>query len=213
MDWSEIVEQIKPYHGLQDPELELPAILLAFAHTQARRFLEIGTYQGGTAAAVALAYPEAEVFTVDLRQPERAICNAQPKRLQGIAFELLCPGRVTQLYLDAADLGILLAAPPLVSRRFDMVFVDGDHRPGAVLRDLRNCAKLLAHDGALLVHDYTDERDPAPQPHWTRWVHDDVHRFADESGFTVERVAGIEAGSGWTWLALLHPPDAPEVVQ
>ncbi|MBW2673482.1 MAG: class I SAM-dependent methyltransferase [Deltaproteobacteria bacterium] len=209
MDWSEIVELVRPYHGLQDPDLELPAILGAFGRTKALSFLEIGTYQGGTSTAVALAYPDAEVFTVDLPVPEEAVCNAQSSDLQGIAFKKLCPGWVVQFHMDSADLCDLSNAPPLLTHMFDMVFVDGDHRVEPTLTDLRNAAKLIRDDGVILVHDYTDARGPHPRPHWTVWVHEAVHRFAGESGFTVQRLAGTDlaAAGSWTWLALLSPPD------
>ena len=197
MDWSEIVEQVLPYHGLNDPEVELPAILDAFGRTGAQRFLEIGTYQGGTSAAVALGYPDAEVYTIDLPQPEKAIVNAQPERLQGLAFKTLCPERVTQVYMDSSELSVLALPTPLIVSDFDMVFVDGDHRPEPTRLDLQNAATLLTPTGAILVHDYTDDSDPEPRPHWTRWVQEAVTLFVDEHRFVVERLPG--------WLALLWP--------
>jgi len=193
---SEIVKLVKPYHGLHLPEVELPAILRAFGDTPARSFLEIGTYQGGTSAAVALAFPDAKICTIEVPDPSRSICNAQPISKVGRAFFVLCPGRVEQLWMDSADLGLL---SPECS--FDMIFVDGDHTASTVLRDLRLSVPLLTKQGVILVHDYTDETDPEPRAHWTKWVHQAVAAFTKNHRFNVKRLAG--------WLALLQRPERP----
>jgi predicted O-methyltransferase YrrM len=48
----------------------------------------------------------------------------------------------------------------LVPASFDMVFVDGDHRLDACLRDLAVAARVLRPGGVIAVHDYNT---PYPQ--------------------------------------------------
>ena len=47
-----------------------------------------------------------------------------------------------------------------VGARFDMVFIDGDHRMGSVLADLTNAWRLVKPGGTVAVHDYGEETCP-----------------------------------------------------
>lgn len=191
-----IVDQVRPYHCLKDPDVELPALMLAFAQTRAQRFLEIGTYQGATAAAMKLAFPDAEIWTIDLPDPRKSRFNAQPKDKVGLAYrELGLSERIEQVWMDAAK----LATPPPRWPRFDLIFVDGDHSEDACYRDLRNSVGSLNAGGVIVAHDYTDHSD-AERPPWTQEVHRAVGRFmADgraEAGWRRKRLPG--------WLVKLY---------
>lgn len=191
-----IVDQVRPYHCLKDPDVELPALMRAFAETGARRFLEIGTYQGATAAAMHLAFPDAQIWTLDLPDPRKSRFNPQPDDKVGLAYrELGLRKRIYQCRGDAAE----VLTESLVQGGFDLVFVDGDHSEDACYRDLRNSVRQLSQGGVIVAHDYTDESD-AERPPWTRDVHRAVGRFmADghaEAGWRRKRLPG--------WLVKLY---------
>ena len=190
------MEQVSPYHCLMDPAVELPAIFRALASTPARSFLEIGTYQGATAAAVRLLFPHCAVTTIDLPDPSQATFNPQPRVRTGAAFMGLGVTGIRQVWMDSADLASWHGRPEF---RFDFIFVDGDHSEGAVRRDLALCQPLLTPAGLMVVHDYTDETD-VERPHWTVDVYAAVQGFAAAHRFTTERLAG--------WLVALHQPGA-----
>lgn len=189
-----IVAEVSPYHCLKDPAVELPAIFNALRATPARRFLEIGTYQGATAAAVRMAFPGCEVTTVELPDPLRSRFNPQSRDQVGAAFVALGLRGIRQVWMDSAELGSWHGRPEY---QFDLVFVDGDHSEPSVRRDLELSRPLLTPEGVIVVHDYTDESD-ADRPHWTVDVHAAVKAFTQQHRFSVVRLAG--------WLAMLLQP-------
>jgi len=64
-----VIARVTPYHCLKDPVVELPALFGELNRTPARSFLEIGTWQSATSAAVRMVFPACEVTTVDLPDP------------------------------------------------------------------------------------------------------------------------------------------------
>lgn len=48
----------------------------------------------------------------------------------------------------------------LASARFDLIFIDGDHREIAVRTDVELAARVLADGGALACHDYGEQTCP-----------------------------------------------------
>ncbi|MBW2673480.1 MAG: class I SAM-dependent methyltransferase [Deltaproteobacteria bacterium] len=187
-----VIARVSPYHCLKDPVVELPALFGELNNTPARSFLEIGTFQGATSAAVRLVFPGCEVTTVDLPDPSTAAFNPQPLEQTGRAFRELHVGGIRQVLMDSKDLGIWHGR-----LAFDMIFVDGDHTEAGVRRDLELCRHLLTHEGRMVVHDYTDESD-VDRPHWTVDVYNAVQSFVAEHHFTPVRLDG--------WLVALRQP-------
>lgn len=182
---ADITAAVMRYHCLKDPAVEIPWILWAAAATPARMMLEVGTFQGATAAALALAFPSARIWTVDLPDPSAAIYNPQPRANTGIAFREMALDSVRQILCDSAQ----IASWPVRPERFDFAFVDGDHSEAVCRRDLHACADVLTPDGVIVAHDYTDENDQ-DRPEWTRSVHRAVSSFARARGLSVVRLPG-----------------------
>src|SRR3989304_960219 len=181
----EIVQKVVGYHCLKDPAVEIPDLFNSFWATPAKRFLEIGTWQGATSAAVALAFPEAEIWTVDLPNPEKTQWNPQKKALTGLAYRRLgLQHRIKQLWMHSRELSRFHG-----KEKFDLIFVDGDHSQPGCFSDLETVRSLLSEGGIIVVHDYTDERD-AERPPWTKWVHDAIYSFCEKYGFLTERLGG-----------------------
>lgn len=180
--------QLMPFHCFVAPEAELADLLASFATTRRRSFLEIGTHKGFSSAAIALAFPAARVVTVDLPDPSSTRWNPLPAAEVGAAHRALgLTARIEQLLMDSAELWRLTGCGEV----FDLVFIDGDHSPDAVFRDLILAADLLPRDGGTIVaHDYTDADQPN-RPGWTLGVQQAVDRFLVVRPFTKRRLAGL----------------------
>jgi len=149
-----ILHAVEAHLCLRDARAELEEILAACERTDAKKVLEIGTFRGATAAAIAMAFPEATVYTVDLPEPETAVFNAQSRSLTGCAIKETGVTNVVQKWMDSKNLAELAQDGP-----FDFIFVDGDHSEEGVFGDLVRSASLLASTGLMMAHDYTDESD------------------------------------------------------
>src|SRR5262249_41748485 len=77
------------------------------------------------------------------------------------------------------------------NERYDAVFIDGDHSPDTVFRDLILSTDLLPRDnGGLLVHEYTAE-DELDRPNWTFGVQHAGDRFLEVRPFAKRRLPGL----------------------
>ena len=128
---------------------------LSAAVTPAARVLEVGTLHGVTAAKLAGKHPNARVLSVDIFvgvNPECWLANHRSN-------QTLFVGMVQDL----------AALQPAV--RFDVIFVDADHRYEPCKRDLKTALTLLAPGGRLFAHDYGQAAD---------WKWPGVTRAVDE---------------------------------
>lgn len=111
------------------------AMLKALAKEKEKcRFLEIGTYRGETAANLA-EYCES-VVTVDISNESYVgeWCRGYPN------VRLIIEDSTT---LDWEALG-----------KFDLIFIDGNHKYHWILSDTKNAFKVLNDDGVIVWHDY-----------------------------------------------------------
>jgi predicted O-methyltransferase YrrM len=102
------------------------------------RVLEIGTFDGATAAILADAHPDAVIMSVDIFRdvsPSGWFAN----RRKNMA-----------LYVGTSR-GVLSWAR---RNSFDLIIVDADHGYPGCYRDLRIAARLLKSGGRLFAHDY-----------------------------------------------------------
>jgi predicted O-methyltransferase YrrM len=148
--------------------LEEAVCLCAIArHLHARRILEIGTFDGNTALALAANLEDGGgVTTVDLPRdfdPARdrtALAIEEPINLTsrdrvGAQFRNHpLASRVRQVFGDSATLDWKALGGP-----FDLVFIDGCHDAAYVDADTRHAMEVLATPGAVVWHDYGQFRD------------------------------------------------------
>lgn len=140
--------------------LELAVLCGIVRVTNARRVLEIGTFDGGTALNLAANLPaDGRVTTVDLpvdwsgslalHVPTDAV-NVTSRRTVATKYrDTVYEGRIRQVYGDSAQIDWATLGGP-----FDLIFVDGCHSYDYVLKDTANALAHLRPGGLLLWHDY-----------------------------------------------------------
>lgn len=120
--------------------------------------LEVGSCWGYS--ALQLAQVAKHVFAVDPHLEERGgIPGSLPTMRQALRiFEL--ESKVTICLSHSQE---VLPALEATGAKFDLIFIDGDHRAPAVEHDLHHSLPLLSHGGALCFHDYTEQEWPDVQ--------------------------------------------------
>lgn len=181
MTLQDLLEVLGPYHCLMDLRVELDAILDAVTSlSPPTSVLEIGTFYGATSAAIAKCVPSVLVTSIDLPDPTTTKWNPHDASETGVAHRVLGV-EVEQLRMDVVDF--------VTERRFDVVFVDGDH--DQAYRDCTIARKLLTPRGFILVHDYTSPAD-TDRPDWTVTVEQAVTRWlVDYPEFRLTRLPGL----------------------
>lgn len=108
-----------------------------------QRYLEIGTFEGGSAlivgAAMDAANLESSITCVDIKP------KVAPENWKRIEH------RAKMVTGDAAV--VLPEARRVAGGLFDFAFIDGDHQEGSVVRDALRVLRELAPRGYVLFHD------------------------------------------------------------
>lgn len=112
------------------------------------RYFEIGTWRGESVASVASRAKEC--FTLCLTDEQMRSRGIHERNIRShLLFSREIP-HVTHLRGDSREFDF--ASP---GRKFDLVFIDGDHHYDSVLQDTRNVFRHLVHEDSIVVwHDY-----------------------------------------------------------
>lgn len=149
-----------PRGSWSSPVVDLVTMTRLVAAVRPKRALEVGSFRGFTAAAMAEHLPPGgSLITVDIEPTHGDVYRNEPvaERIDRRV------GTVEETVADEPD-GSL-----------DLVFVDADHRREAVESDTENVLRLVADDGWLVWHDYAN---------WGRFsgycgVPEFLHEFAE----------------------------------
>lgn len=123
--------------------------------------LEIGSAYGYS--TVVLGLVARSVVAVD---PHRALNSF------GALLENLAAYGVTSRTVVEIKRGDSSAIMPQLlgeGRRFDLVWIDGDHEAATVAQDVRNALLLLRPGGTLVVHDYDEDTCPGVREALDAW--------------------------------------------
>lgn len=139
------------------PWIDVCVILHLVRRYKPDRFLEIGTHRGVTTRTLAEKFPHMQIVTVD---PGDQIAATDRPRNQ--VTEYLPQAEIGECVTTHGNVTVLkqrLEEIEFGKQRFDMVFIDGDHRFSAVLRDTRIALRLVEDPGILIWHDYGNVKD------------------------------------------------------
>ena len=140
---------------------ECAALVAITKFRDARKILEIGTFDGTTALNLAAnTSSDAQIVTMDLPPDwSGSLSLPTPKEFQNVTdrkgvgrrfVNTPYEGKVRQVFGDSAKLDWSELPGP-----FDLVFIDACHHYNYVLSDTRNAMKCVRPDGGLLIwHDY-----------------------------------------------------------
>jgi predicted O-methyltransferase YrrM len=132
---------------------ELSCIMAIAKAVEAKKILEIGTWDGNTTVNLA-ATTGGLVTTLDLppeTSPESSgVPNMTERGQLGRQFQdHTCRSRIRQVFGDSTRIDWKTLEPP-----FDLIFIDGAHHYDFVARDTENAKANLAPGGAIVWHDY-----------------------------------------------------------
>lgn len=127
--------------AVNTPPTDLVPICSLARSVDARRILEVGTYNGAGAINLALACPAAVVTTYDIRSDAGALIDTAEPALR-------C--RIERRVANFSHDGDRLRAEPL----YDFIFIDGDHRAEAVAADSALAFERIIPGGIIAWHDY-----------------------------------------------------------
>ncbi|MDD9814616.1 MAG: class I SAM-dependent methyltransferase [Gammaproteobacteria bacterium] len=162
--WSAVHEQFARYCG-NIPAAggitadDRRAVYCIVSGTGAASILEIGTHRGISTTLLALALHhggarEKKLVSVDVFDVNRENGGGQTPaaRMERMGFA----GFVE--FVQADSVGYLRCC----REKYDLIFLDGDHRAPAVYREIPAALKLLNPGGVILLHDYHPGHRPLP---------------------------------------------------
>lgn len=170
----------EPVHG-GDHE-HLVAAFAAFA--QPKTYVEVGAYRGST-FRLAARHARERAFAIDTDEAALAYCQALTRE----SF----PAKIDLFFL-AVD-----GATWLKDQRddsVDMVFLDASHEWDATRVEVRECLRVLAPNGLLLMHDTYPPNDAQAKPGYCG----EAWRVAEELSWDVSKhqVVTVAAQYGLT---------------
>ena len=130
-----------PVGAWSTPLIDVVVVVKCALGFRSRRILEIGSYLGHTARMLAENTDEAtRITTLDEFAEHGAAYRGTP-------LEKKIDRRIGKISLECFK----------ADEKFDLIFVDADHRFSSVLNDTEVAMNLLAPGGVILWHDYQQE--------------------------------------------------------
>ena len=139
---------------------ELASLVAVVREIRPRTVLEIGTFSGGTLACWAeTAAADAHLVCIDRLEDSYGIVEVEAHAAH--LRRLIRPGQqLTFLPLDSQDAATAQNVKDVLKGvPVDFLWIDGDHREGAVRRDFELYSALVAPGGTIGFHDI--HPDPA----------------------------------------------------
>jgi len=145
-------EEIEPYGFLEGSSLPTDFALLRSIcrQNQVEDYLEIGTWRGESAANVAplvkncytLNLPDDEMRRMGMEEAYIGMHRCFSKQVENI------------IHLKADSQTFDFTS---LNKKFDLIFLDGDHHTESVMNDTRNAFRLLKDDNSMIVWHDTGE--------------------------------------------------------
>lgn len=127
-----------PFGVWSTPIIDVITVVKCALGFEAKRILEIGSYLGHTAKILAEnTNPEARITTLD-EYPDHGNAYRNTPAERKIDRRI---GKVSLKHFNAGE-------------KFDLIFIDADHRFPAVINDSEVAFNLLSETGIILWHDY-----------------------------------------------------------
>jgi len=117
--------------------------------------LEIGTFDGKFANFLSKIYPNSEITTIDLKQSDEKFKNSYSREDNNIRVKFL---QKRTDYLNKSNINFIEMDSTLIkenfkSKKFEMIWVDGDHLDPQVSTDIINSLDLINSSSLICVDD------------------------------------------------------------
>ncbi len=121
------------------------------------RYLEIGSYLGGSIQPHLLDPKCERIYSIDKRPPVQPDArgmdweyhnNSTARMLQMLSEVAKDTGKIVTIDGETSSLDNSTVGEPV-----DLCFIDGEHTDAAAAADFRFCRKVLAPNGAIIFHD------------------------------------------------------------
>jgi predicted O-methyltransferase YrrM len=169
-EWPDVTRRVEPL-GITDRADgvnpgDRRAIYYLVRRLRPRRVLEIGTHIGASTVHIALALahesdPIRELVTVDIEDVNEPV--RQPWKRHG--SELSPRAALERAGVDSLVRFVHQPSPEFLAGGaddYDLIFLDGDHSPATVYREVPAALRRLRPGGHILLHDYF----PGGRPLW-----------------------------------------------
>lgn len=175
------------------PEGRTKALVALCYERKPKRILEIGTWNGRTAAMMCVAANAKDYVGFDLFELANQALDKREDNLcyhyaEKTVFNILKSATDTNITLIKGDTRETLPAFKC-DTPFDLIFVDGGQSEETIKSDLLNVAPLLANDGILIVDNF---RTPATPGFGVNALNDGWEPLSegdnDERGFKVQQL-------------------------
>jgi predicted O-methyltransferase YrrM len=143
-------ETITPFAFLDGGSLPTDLALLKGLARQFKdcSYFEIGTWRGESVANVSMVAKEC--ITMDLPDDEKLALGYDDNYISQHALFSRNLSNVTHLKANSRNFNF-----SSLSRKFDLIFIDGDHHYESVLSDTNKVIRHLVHENSIVVwHDY-----------------------------------------------------------
>ena len=151
-----IFEKIKSQLSDNDKQSLLACHLATREIAADYKYLEIGSYLGGSIQPHLLDEKCARVYSIDkrpLNQPDNrgvdyTYLNNSTERMLELLAEVAPTDKIKTIDGDTRQI-----SPAQVEEKMQLCFIDGEHTDAAVLSDFKFCLEVLDTSGAILFHD------------------------------------------------------------
>ena len=146
-------------NGMLSEHLVLIASIASAQAGRIRNILEIGTFNGRTAALFSNLFPAAEILTIDLPSDSPQFVSSYQRENSAETFTTARDALLDKLpnvRFSGMDSVSMTTWP---SESFDLIWVDGAHGYPVVCADLINAYRVARAGGMVMVDDVWIERD------------------------------------------------------
>ena len=130
-------------------------VFAGFSSKRKKRILEIGTFDGEFAKFLSKIFPNSEIVTCDLDDKNSFFKNTYKRENKDYLKKFLNKRNknITYKNIDFIKLDSLHLIDKFLKKKFDLIWVDGNHLAPQVQFDIFQSIKLLKKGGFFLVDD------------------------------------------------------------
>lgn len=132
-------------------------VLLSAISLQKKNFeniLEIGTYDGQTSFILSKLFQNSAITTIDLPNTSTIFQNTYKRNITSLKF-IQDRNKILQQSSNISLIEINSIELALTEKKYDLIWIDGDHGYPTIAMDIINCFRLASKGAYILIDDVT----------------------------------------------------------